>query len=84
MGIKLSYVILKTFCSIKNINFNSISGFDVSDNGIIRANKNLSFVLEDDKINMKKMESGKLFLPQNFQSIKIYDDTLPNYVVSAI
>lgn len=84
MGIKLSYIILKTFCSIKNIKFSAISGFDVSDNGIIKANKNLAFILKDNEINMIKEESGNLFLPQNFNNIVIHEDTLPNYVVSAI
>ncbi|ASM39478.1 glycoprotease [Campylobacter sputorum] len=84
MGIKLSYIILKTFCIIKGIKFSAISGFDVSNNGVIRANKNMSFILQNGKINMQKIQSGGFFLPKKLKDVKIYDDTLPNYIISPI
>lgn len=84
MAVKLSYIILKTFCIIKDIKFSAISGFDVNYSGVIKANKNMSFVLENEKIVIKKIQSSGFYLPKNLKNVNISDDILPNYVISPI
>lgn len=84
MGIKVAYTILKTISIAKSCEFYSVSGFELNDFAPIRANKNMSFVLENGEILLKKAEPGEFVLPDNLSSLKLNKDTLPNYVLDAI
>lgn len=83
MGIKLSYIILKTYCIATNTPFFAISGFELS--SIIRANAHFSFVLENGKIVQKRnLTNLALNLPQNLTNLTILQDDAPNYILEAI
>lgn len=84
MGIKLAYVILKTFSVAKNFELFAVNGFELNGGEPIRANKNLSFVFENGEILLKKAESGEFLLPQNLNNIKKSNDILPKYIISAV
>lgn len=83
MGIKLSYIILKTYCIAKNIPFFAICGFALSP--VIRANAHFSFILENGKITQKSgLENLPLNLPKTLTNLAISQDTAPNYVLEAL
>lgn len=46
MGLKVSYVILKSYSVVKNCKFLAVSGFDLNGGGAVRATKTMSFVKE--------------------------------------
>jgi peptidase, M22 family len=54
MGLKVAYVILKTFSLAKGCEFYAVSGFSLNGGQAIRANKNLSFVLKNGEISLEK------------------------------
>ncbi|AGZ82300.1 metal-dependent protease, putative molecular chaperone [Campylobacter fetus] len=84
MGLKVSYVILKTFCIAKNIDFWAVSGFELNGFGAIRANKNLSFVYSKDGVSLQKVEQTDFKLPNNLSNLNKKCDTLPEYIIDAI
>ncbi|WP_226995909.1 glycoprotease [Campylobacter pinnipediorum] len=84
MGLKVAYVVLKTFSIIKNCDFFAISGFELTNNMPIKANKILSFVKDKDDVVLKKVENANLSLPLNLENLKLNSDTLPNYVIQAV
>ncbi|QKF86665.1 N6-L-threonylcarbamoyladenine synthase, TsaB subunit [Campylobacter blaseri] len=84
MGIKVSYIILKTFTLAKNCHIYAVSGFDFNDNNPIKANKHFSFVLENSKIKLKKIEPVELKLPNTLLNLNKSDDILPSYNIEAV
>ncbi|WP_326833057.1 glycoprotease [Campylobacter portucalensis] len=84
MGIKVAYIILKTISLVKEIPFFAVSGFDLNGNKPIKANKNLSFVKENDKILLKKVEACDFKIPLNLLELNKISDTTPNYVIEAV
>lgn len=46
MGLKVSYVVLKSYCMVKNCDFYAVSGFELNVGGAVRATKTMSFVKE--------------------------------------
>lgn len=84
MGIKVAYMVLKTVSMVRDCEFYAVSGFDLNENSPIRANKILSFVLENGKIELKKIQAGEFVLPQNLKKLTLSLDTLPNYVIQAV
>lgn len=84
MGIKLSYIILKTISLVKACKMTAISGFELNNNQPIQANKHLSFILKDNKIKLEKIPSCKLDLPLNLSNLNQSNDILPNYVIGAV
>lgn len=82
MGIKVAFIILSTFCAFKDIDFFSISGFELTD--CIRANKVLSFVKEKDNIVLRKLPPKDINLPDDLSVLNLSTDTLPNYVIEAV
>ena len=84
MGIKVSYVILKTLSTVLNLPFKAINGFELNNFLPISANKSVSFVYENGNIVLKKAKSTALKLPQNLSKINKSNDTIPNYVISAV
>ncbi|MBR8461906.1 glycoprotease [Campylobacter sp. faydin G-24] len=84
MGLKVAYVILKTFSIVKGCEFYAVSGFDLNDNAPIKANKFLSFVNSVDGVSLQKTKPKEFKLPLNLYSLKLNSDTLPNYVIQAV
>lgn len=84
MGLKVAYVILKTYTIAKNIKFQAVSAFELNNFGPIRANKNFSFVYENGDINLKKVQAADFALPKKLNLLNLSDDTLPNYVIDAV
>ncbi|CUU76945.1 glycoprotease [Campylobacter hyointestinalis] len=84
MGLKVSYVVLKTYCIAKDCDFYAVSGFELNNYGAIRANKNMSFVYENGSVNLKKVMPAPFSLPSNLSNLNRSCDTLPNYIIDAI
>ncbi|MGH1600280.1 glycoprotease [Campylobacter majalis] len=84
MGLKVAYVILKTFSVVNGCEFYAVSGFELNQNQPIRANKTLSFVKHNDEILLKKTEPKDFSLPLNLDKLNLNLDTLPNYIVDAV
>ncbi|WP_299086056.1 glycoprotease [uncultured Campylobacter sp.] len=84
MGMKVSYVILRTLSIALDVPLYAISGFDLSGFGPIRANKNFSYVYENGEIKMKKCAPAALSLPQDLSVLNKSDDILPNYIIEAV
>lgn len=84
MGLKIAYVVLKTFCMVKGCEFAAVSGFDLNGGGAIRANKMLCFVKKGDDIKIEPAEAKNFMLPLNLDSLKLNSDTLPNYIIQAV
>ena len=84
MGIKLSYIILKTLSLTLNFPLFALSGFELNNFSPIRANKNLSFVYKNGEILLEKAEPMPLNLPQNLSNLNKNSDILPNYIIGAV
>lgn len=84
MGLKVSYVVLKTYCIAKDCDFYAVSGFELNNYGAIKANKNMSFVYENGSVNLKKVMPTPFSLPSNLSNLNRSCDTLPNYIIDAI
>lgn len=84
MGIKVSYIVLKTLSIVKGCEFTAVSGFALNGGAPIRANNALSFVKSGDEILLQKAQVGEFSLPLNLDGLNLSSDTLPNYVIQAI
>ena len=84
MGIKLSYIILKTLSLTLNFPLFALSGFELNNFSPIRAHKNLSFIYQNGEILLEKAEPKPLNLPQNLSNLNKNSDILPNYIIGAI
>ena len=84
MGIKLSYLSLKTLSIVLKIPLFAVSAFELNGYKAISANKNFCFVYEEGKISLKKVASADFFLPQNLSSLKLEKDNLPFYFLDVI
>ena len=84
MGIKISFLTLKTLSIVKDIPLFAISAFELNNFSPIKANKNLCFVYENNEILLKETKEGKFFMPDNLQKLKLNDDNLPFYFLDVI
>lgn len=84
MGMKVSYVILRTLSIALDVPLRAISGFELNSFGPIRANKNFSYVYERGEIRMKKCLPAPLSLPRDLSILNKSDDILPNYIIEAV
>lgn len=84
MGIKISYVSLRTLSIVKNIPLFAISAFELNNNQPIAAHKNMCFVKKEDEIILEENTAGEFFLPPNLSKLNKKDDNLPFYFLSAI
>ena len=84
MGMKVSYVILRTLSIALDVPLRAISGFELNGFGPIRANKNFSYVYERGEIRMKKCPPAQLSLPRDLSILNKSDDILPNYIIEAV
>lgn len=84
MGLKVAYLTLCTFCIARGIEFYGVDGFSLNGFRPIRANKNMSFVLKNNKISLQKIEPCEFELPKSLDGLKLIADALPNYVIDAV
>lgn len=84
MGIKVAYTILRTISIVRDMKFEAVSGFELNGLGAIKANKNMSFILENGEILIKKAVPVKFKLPLNLSSLQLEKSTLPNYILGAV
>lgn len=84
MGIKVSYLMLKTLSIVKNIPLFAVNAFELNAYKPIPANKTLCFVYNDGEISLKKAEAGEFKLPKNIKNLKISNISEPNYIVDFI
>lgn len=84
MGLKTAYIILKTFCLVRDCEFLAVSGFELNGGRAIRANKKLSFVMQDKVVVLKPDEPSPFVLPQKLSMINLGIDTLPEYIIEPL
>lgn len=84
MGIKISYLSLKTLSIVFDIPLFAISAFELNKNAPIKANKDLSFVMENGKISLQKLPCGEFFLPADLKALNLKEDNLPFYFLDAV
>lgn len=84
MGIKVSYLMLKTLSIVKNISLFAVNGFELNDFKPICANKSLCFVYENSKIVLKKEIAGEFKLPKDINNLMISNICEPNYILDFI
>nr|WP_236862092.1 glycoprotease [Campylobacter sp. S0112] len=84
MGLKVAYLTLCTFCIARGLELYGVDGFSLNGFRPIRANKNMSFVLENSKISLQKIEPCEFELPKKLDGLDLMADALPNYVIDAV
>ncbi|EFC31993.1 tRNA (adenosine(37)-N6)-threonylcarbamoyltransferase complex dimerization subunit type 1 TsaB [Campylobacter jejuni] len=84
MGIKISYVSLRTLSIVKDIPLFAVSAFELNDYKPISANKNFCFVYKEGEICLEQNTPAKFFLPKNLQELKLNNDNLPFYFLDVI
>lgn len=89
MGLKIAYVMLKSFSIIKKCDFLCIDGFELSKGEPIRATKTMSFVKSIDKngalnIELKNVQPGNISLLKDISLLKFSNNTLPQYFTAAV
>ncbi len=84
MGIKISYISLKTLSIVRGLPLLAVSAFELNNNAPIRANNNLCFVRQGENIVLKECEAGEFFLPHNLKGLNLSDNNEPFYVLSAV
>ena len=87
MGIKLSYIALKSIEMIKGIRVKSCSAFELNGQNPLKAMGKLYFVKEKENIITKKLEIkavAEFKLPKDLSTIKIDDNNLPDYRLPAV
>ncbi|ARR02920.1 N6-L-threonylcarbamoyladenine synthase, TsaB subunit [Campylobacter vicugnae] len=84
MGLKVAYLTLCTFCIARGLELYGVDGFSLNGFRPIRANKNMSFVLENSKISLQKIEPCEFELPKKLDGLNLMADALPNYVIDAV
>ncbi len=84
MGIKISYVTLKTLSIVKNIPLLAVNAFELNGYGPISANKNFCFVYKESEIVLEQNTPAEFFLPESLKDLKLNNDNLPFYFLDAI
>lgn len=84
MGIKISFLALKTLSIVKQIPLFAVSAFELNDFSPIRANNNLCFIYENGEILLKKTNPGVFKMPKNLRDLKISKNNEPFYFLNAV
>ncbi|NPA04025.1 MAG: hypothetical protein GXO61_04105 [Epsilonproteobacteria bacterium] len=87
MGIKLSYIFLKTLQITKGIKLFGCEAFEFNQNAPIKAIGNLYFVKENGKIVTKKLsgvEEREFFLPKTLDQLNYTQEIEPIYILPAV
>lgn len=84
MGIKISYLSLKTLSIVKNLPLFAVSAFELNNYAPIRANNNLCFVYDKGQISLQKACAGEFFLPKCLKDLNLQSDNAPFYFLDAV
>lgn len=84
MGIKISYLSLKTLSVVENLPIFAVSAFELNDYAPIRANNALCFVYENGAISLQKAVAGEFALPLNLSKLNLQSDNAPFYYLNAV
>lgn len=84
MGIKISFLSLKTLSIVKNLPLFAVSAFELNDYAPIRANNHLCFVYDKGKISLQKASAGEFFLPKCLKELNLQSDNAPFYFLDAV
>lgn len=84
MGIKISYVSLKTLSIVKNLPLFAVSAFELNDYAPIRANNALCFVYEKGQISLQEAVAGEFFLPKSLAGLNLSEKNEPFYFLDAV
>jgi hypothetical protein len=87
MGIKVTYLFLKTLGIVKNIPLFAIDGFFFNDNSPIKAVGKLYFVKNSEAISLQPLEApvvNGFTLPKTIDAKNFNSDNTPNYGIDAL
>ena len=84
MGIKISYISLKTLSVVQNLPLFAVSAFELNGYAPIRANNALCFVYEKGEISLQKAVAGKFVLPANLSALNLQENNEPFYFLDAV
>ena len=84
MGIKISFVSLKTLSIVLGVPLFAVSAFELNDYKPIRANNDLCFVYENGEIVLKKALAGEFFLPKSLAGLNLSKKNEPFYFLDAV
>lgn len=84
MGLKVAFVILKSYAIAKDCELFGVSGFALNAGGAIRANKNFCFVQENGQITLKKAEPTSFVLPQSLNGLSLSAQAEPVYCIEPV
>jgi len=87
MGIKLTYIFIKTLSIVKNIEVSGADAFAFNGNQPIKAYGNLYFVKKDDTISLQKIEDAISFeytTPRELDYSVFSKDIEPLYILPAV
>ena len=88
MAIKVAYIFLKTVCLTKNIEYNSISGFEFNNNSPIKALGQKYFINETNNLKVDFLEKDCIIcdfkLPMCIEKYNFNKETLPIYNLPAV
>ena len=84
MGIKISFVSLKTLSIVLNLPLFAVSAFELNDYAPIRANNALCFVDDKGQIALQKAVAGEFALPKTLKGLNLSSDNAPFYFLDAV
>ncbi|MDO4673586.1 tRNA threonylcarbamoyladenosine biosynthesis protein TsaB [Campylobacter sp.] len=84
MGIKISYISLKTLSIVRGIPLFAVSAFALNNFAPIAANRHFCFVYDGGEITLKKDVAGEFHLPLSLQELALSGDNLPFYFLDVI
>lgn len=84
MGIKISYLSLKTLSIVLDVPLFAVSAFELNDYKPIKANNDLCFVYENGEIVLKKACAGEFFLPSSLKGLNLSKKNEPFYFLDAV
>lgn len=84
MGIKISYISLKTLSVVQNLPLFAVSAFELNGYAPIRANNALCFVYEKGEISLQKAVAGEFVLPANLSALNLQENNAPFYFLDAV
>ena len=87
MGIKVTYLFLKTLSIVKNIPLFALDAFTFNENHPIKAVGKLYFVKNSSKIELEPISEPKIIafeLPKHIDLEKFDSDNLPYYGIDAV
>ncbi|MFY4782686.1 hypothetical protein ACOTWN_05660 [Aliarcobacter butzleri] len=88
MAIKVAYIFLKTVCLTKNIELNSVSGFEFNNNSPIKALGQKYFINETNNLKVDFLEKDCIIcdfkLPLCIEKYNFNKETLPIYNLPAV